>query len=265
VRAINVFLDANPGAAEVFTKDHRLLARLYPLINTDKRVAKYRDGFGLFGSVNTTLFKKSSDEERKERLSELGPMVLEIINAHVHSFSVVAAQEEPLVLDTQGIAILKELLDLVRPDPDKGDGEGKKPPSAAEILDHIKAALDKGVEPGSAKYTALAEAIKLLRDRTTQNDQDALDFLSEALRIARAIVNAEKHPDKAVVLDDDHVGVLSRITTTTRHPDLPSRRGTWPRRSTRWSPAPSPGRGTTPTLATGASVAPPPRSFADTC
>ncbi|MEU9859024.1 HsdR family type I site-specific deoxyribonuclease [Streptomyces sp. NPDC047974] len=211
VRAINVFLDSNPGAAEVFSKDYRLLARLYPLINTDKRVAKNRDGFALFGSVYTTLFKKSSDEERKERLAELGPMVLEIINAHVHSFSVVASQEEALVLDAQGIAILKELLTLVRPKSTKDGGEDKRPPSAAEILDHIKAALDKGVEPGSAKYTALAERIKQLRDRIIQNAQDALEFLSEALRIARAIVNAEKHPDEAVVLDDDHVGVLSRI------------------------------------------------------
>ena len=135
MRAINAFLDANPAAAEAFARDYRLLARLYPLINTDKRVAKYRDGFGLFGSVYTTLFKKSSDEERKERLGELGPMVLEIINAHVHSFSAVASQEEPLVLDAQGIAILKELLALVRPKPDKDDSEDKAPPSAAEILD----------------------------------------------------------------------------------------------------------------------------------
>lgn len=211
VRAINVFLDADPVAAEVFSKDYRLLARLYPLINTDKRIAKYQDGFGLFGSVYTTLFKKSSDEERKERLGELGPMVLEIINAHVHSFSVVASQEESLVLDAQGITILKELLALVRPKSDKDDSEDKKPPSAAEILDQIKAALDKGVEPGSAKYTALAERIRQLRDRIIQNAQDALEFLAEALRVAQAIVNAEKHPDEAVVLDDDHVGVLSRI------------------------------------------------------
>ncbi|MFG3126813.1 type I restriction endonuclease subunit R [Streptomyces tendae] len=212
VRAVNTFLDANPGAAEVFTKDYRLLARLYPLINTDKRIAKYRDGFGLFGSVYTTLFKKSSDEERKERLSELGPMVLEIINAHVHSFSVAASQEEALVLDAQGISILKELLALVRPKPGKDDGEDEAPPSAAEILDNIKAALDKGVEPGSARYTALAARIKQLRDRIIQNAQEALDFLSEALRVARAIVDAEKHPAEAVVvLDDDHVGVLSRI------------------------------------------------------
>ncbi len=214
VRAINAFLDANPGAAEVFTRDYRLLARLYPLISTDKRVAKYRDGFGLFGSVYTTLFKKSSDEERKERLGELGPMVLEIINAHVHSFSVVASQEEALVLDAQGIAILKELLALVRPKlaEDGNDGQDKTPPSATEILDHIKAALEKGIEPGSAKYTALAERIRLLRDRIIQNAQDALEFLSEALRVARAIVNAEKHPDETVVvLNDDHVGVLSRI------------------------------------------------------
>ncbi|MFF0507557.1 type I restriction endonuclease subunit R [Streptomyces fimicarius] len=212
VRAINVFLDSNPGSAEVFSKDYRLLARLYPLINTDKRVAKYRDGFALFGSVYTTLFKRSSDEERKERLAELGPMVLEIINAHVHSFSVVASQEETLVLDAQGLTVLKELLALVRPKTDKNGGEDASPPSAAEILDHIKAALDKGVEPGSAKYTALAERIKQLRDRIIQNAQDALDFLSEALRVARAIVNAEKHPDEAViVLDDDHIGVLTRI------------------------------------------------------
>ncbi|MEV7170011.1 HsdR family type I site-specific deoxyribonuclease [Streptomyces sp. NPDC093224] len=212
VRSINVFLDANPDAAEVFSKDYRLLARLYPLINTDKRVAKYSDGFGLFGSVYTTLFKKSSDEERKERLAELGPMVLEIINAHVHSFSVVASQEETLVLDAQGIAILKELLALVRPKTDKGGSEDAPPPSGAEILDHIKAALDKGVEPDSARYTALAERIKQLRDRIIQNAQDALDFLSEALRVARAIVNAEKHPAEAVVvLDDDRIGVLSRI------------------------------------------------------
>lgn len=212
VRAINVFLDAHPDAAEVFSKDYRLLARLYPFINTDKRVAKYGDGFGLFGSVYTILFKKSSDEERKERLAELGPMVLEIINAHVHSFSVVASQEETLVLDAQGITVLKELLALVRPKADKEGGEDTSPPSAAEILDHIKAALDKGIDPGSAKYTALAERIKQLRDRIIQNAQDALDFLSEALRVARAIVNAEKHPDEAVVvLDDDHIGVLTRI------------------------------------------------------
>ncbi|MGI5457503.1 type I restriction endonuclease subunit R [Streptomyces sp. CA-249302] len=212
VRTINLFLDGNPAAAEAFSKDYRLLARLYPLINTDKRITKYQDGFGLFGSVYTTLFKKSSDEERKERLAELGPMVLEIINAHVHSFSVAASQEEALVLDAQGIAILKELLALVRLKPGKDDDEDKRPPSAAEILDHIKAALEKGVEPGSAKYTALAERIRQLRDRIIQNSQDALDFLSEALRVARAIVDAEKHPDEAVVvLDDDHVGVLSRI------------------------------------------------------
>ncbi|MEY9965952.1 type I restriction enzyme R subunit [Streptacidiphilus sp. MAP12-16] len=211
VRAINAFLDGDPAAAEAFAKDYRLLARLYPLITTDKRVTKYRDGFGLFGSVYTTLFKKSSDEERKERLNELGPMVLEIINAHVHSFSVAASQEERLVLDAQGIALLKELLALVRPKPDK-DTDEDTPPTAAEILDRIKAALDKGVEPGSAKYTALAERIRQLRDRIIQNAQDALQFLAEALQVARAVVDAEKHPDQAVVvLDDDRVGVLSRI------------------------------------------------------
>ena len=210
VRAINDFLDANPAAAEAFARDYRLLARLYPLISTDTRVAKYRDGFGLFGSVYTTLFKKSSDEERKERLAELGPMVLEIINAHVHSFTVVASQEEPLVLDAQGISILKELLALVRPKASPGD-EAKAPPSAAEILDAIKAALDEGVEPGSAKYTALAERMRQLRNRIIQNAQDALDFLAEALQVARTVVDAARNPDQAVVMDEDHVGVLSRI------------------------------------------------------
>ncbi|MFF3904446.1 hypothetical protein ACFYZJ_00150 [Streptomyces sp. NPDC001848] len=38
VRAINAYLDANPGAAEVFSKDYRPLASLYPLVNSDKRI-----------------------------------------------------------------------------------------------------------------------------------------------------------------------------------------------------------------------------------
>lgn len=210
VRAVNDFLDTNPDAATAFSRDYRLLARLYPLINADKRIAKYQDGFGLFGSVYTTLFKKSTDEERKERLTELGPMVLEIINAHVHSFSAADSQEEALVLDAQGIAILKDLLALVRPK--TSQDQDTPPPSAREILDRIKASLDEGLEPESAKYTALAKRIKQLRDRIIQNANDALAFLSEALRVARAIVDAEKHPDEAVVvLDDDHIGVLSRI------------------------------------------------------
>lgn len=91
-----------------------------------------------------------------------------------------ASQEEALVLDAQGITILKELLALVRPKPDKDAGADKAPPSAAEILDQIKAALEKGVDPGLVKYTALAERIRQLRDRIIQNAQDALDFLSEA-------------------------------------------------------------------------------------
>jgi type I restriction enzyme, R subunit len=81
VRAISAFLDSDPAAAEASARDYRMLARLYPHVSTDPRAAKYRDGFGLFGSVYTTLSKKSSDEERKEWLAELGPMVLEIINA----------------------------------------------------------------------------------------------------------------------------------------------------------------------------------------
>jgi len=103
----------------------------------------------------------------------------------------------------------------------KDDGKDQAPPSAARILDDIKVALDESVDPGSAKYTALAERIRRLRDRIIQNAQDALDFLAEALRIARAIVNAEKHPDEAVVkLDDDHIGVLSRIIRDHAPPGL---------------------------------------------
>ncbi|MFF3904445.1 hypothetical protein ACFYZJ_00145 [Streptomyces sp. NPDC001848] len=99
----------------------------------------------------------------------MGPMVLDIINAHVHSFTVVTSQEEPLVLDAQGIATLKELLALVRPKSGKGDSEDRTLPLAAEILDHIKSAFEKGVEPESAKYTVLAERIKRLRDWLIQD------------------------------------------------------------------------------------------------
>lgn len=213
VRSISAFLDADETAAAVYKSDYRLLARLFPYVSTDKRVDRYRDSFTLFGSVYVTLFKRSTDTDRKERLAELGPMVLDIINANVYRFEVIASQEETLVLDAEGITVLKELMRLVRrpgqtdPDPEKN------PPTAKEILDRIKAALDDGVDEHSAKYVALAERIRVLRDRIVKNAADALDFLAEALKVARVIVDTAQSPDTVLVVDDDHVGVLSRIIT----------------------------------------------------
>jgi type I restriction enzyme R subunit len=143
VRSISDFLDRNQDAAEAFKDDYRLMARLYPYISNDRRVARYKDTFALFGSVYVTLFKKSTDDERKERLAELGPMVLDIINANVYNFQVATSQEEALVLDAQGLAILKELMRLVTPK--RGSApDNEVPPSSKLILDRIKEALDRG-------------------------------------------------------------------------------------------------------------------------
>ncbi|MGH3997822.1 MAG: hypothetical protein ACRDTJ_10215, partial [Pseudonocardiaceae bacterium] len=115
--------------------------------------------------------------------------------------------------DAEGIAVLKELMRLVRR-PGQADPDlEKKPPTAKEILDRIKAALDDGVDEHSAKYVALAERIRVLRDRIVKNAADALDFLAEALKVARVIVDTAQSPDAVLVVDDDHVGVLSRIIT----------------------------------------------------
>jgi type I restriction enzyme R subunit len=212
VRAISDFLDRDERATDAFKTDYLLLSRLFPYVSTDKRVDRYQDSFALFGSVYVTLFKKSTDTERKERLAELGPMVLDIINANVYSFEVAASQEEALVLDTQGIKVLRSLMALVsRGDTDSDDD--RQPPTAKEILDRIKAALDHGMDEQSVKYVALAERLRELRERIIRGASDALEFLTEALRIAQAIVDAEKNPDDVVIVDEDHVGVLSRIIT----------------------------------------------------
>lgn len=212
IRTISDFLDGEQEATKVFKRDYLLLSRLLPYVSADKRIRRYENSFGLFGAVYTTLFKQATDIERKERLAELGPMVLDIINRHIDSFEVTGSQKKPLVLDAQGLKILKELLAVV-PDP-KGTEAGSDaptPPSASEILDRIKEALDKGVDPNSAKYTALAKRLRSLRDRAIKGAQEALDFLTDALRLGEDIMNAQKESGAVVVDDEDHVGVLSRI------------------------------------------------------
>lgn len=210
VRTISTFLDADDAAAATFKHDYLMLSRLFPYISTDKRVDRYRDSFTLFGSVYVTLFKKATDTERKERLAELGPMVLDIINANVHSFEVAASQEESLTLDAQGLRVLRDLMNLVKKS-DEVDEADEKRPAAKEILDRVKAALDEGVDEHSVKYVALAARLRDLRERIIQGASDALEFLTEALKIAQTVVDAQKKPDEVVVVDDDHVGVLSRI------------------------------------------------------
>lgn len=202
VRTISTFLDADDAAATTFKHNYLMLSRLFPYISTDKRVDRYRDSFTLFGSVYVTLFKKVTDTERKERLAELGPMVLDIINANVHSFEVAASQEESLTLDAQGLRVLRDLMNLVKR-PDEVDGTDEKRPTAKEILDRVKAVLDEGVDEHSVKYVALAERLRDLRERIIQGASDALEFLTEALKIAQTVVDAQKKPDEVIVVDDE--------------------------------------------------------------
>jgi len=91
------------------------------------------------------------------------------------------------------------------------DDEGRKAPSASEILDRIKDALDNGVDEQSGKYVALAKRIRELRERIIQGANDALEFLADALKVAKAVVAAAQTPEATLVVDDDHIGVLSRI------------------------------------------------------
>lgn len=213
LRFICAFLDERPEETKAFNKDCRLLTKLYPYIADDPRLDRFRETFALLTSVYGTLFKQYTDEERRERLAELGPLVLEIINRNVRSFDVVKSQDTALTLDQAGVAALKELLAVLTP-PDGGDtgsGDGDQPPSAREILDRVKKMLDEGIDLKSPKYVALAERIQRLRDRIIKGASDALDFLSEALNIATTIVDAQKSPDQPLVDDDDHVGVLSRL------------------------------------------------------
>ena len=211
VRAVSDALAADTDITDAFKKDYRLLAKVYPYVEGDPRVKKFEEPFALLGSVYTLLFKASSDEERKARLAELGPQVLAIINRHVSKFEAAKSHEDALMLDAQGLRILRELLTVI-PDPNAPDApEPKQPPSAAQILERIKKALEKGVPEESAKYAALAERIKALREAVIQNADDALKFLAKALQIARDIVDAQKAPNEVVIVDDDHIGVLSRI------------------------------------------------------
>lgn len=209
VRAVSDALDGDEPGTEAFKKDYRLLAKVYPYIDGDPRVTRFADSFAVLGSVYTLLFKASSDEERRARLAELGPQVLAIINRHVSAFKAAKSQEEALMLDAQGLTILRELLAVT--DPGGEEPDPKQPPSAAEILDRIKKALAAGVPGESAKYAALAERIKALREQVIATADDALRFLAKALQIARDIVDAQKAPNEVVVVDDDHIGVLSKI------------------------------------------------------
>lgn len=210
LRLVSAFLDGHSDAAEVFMADCRLLTKLYPYVADDSRTNRYRQTFALLTSVYGTLFKQFTDDERRERLAELGPMVVAIINDNVRSFKVMTSQEQALTLDQVGIAALKELL-IVLTSPNTRTPESDQPPSAKEILDRIKAMLDDGLDERSVKYVALAKRIKNLRERIIQGASDALDFLSEALRIAKTIVDAEKSPELPLLTDEDHIGVLSRI------------------------------------------------------
>lgn len=204
IQRIWEFLDPNP-MLQPFKNDYRWLSALYQSIRP-------KDG-------NFTLLWE-----------RLGAKTEALIHSHMSNMTVKGARSKTVTLDPAGIEKIKAIAALLQkplPKPgERADGEVYQ-----EILDSIEARLKRRLaeDEDSPVYKSLAERIEKLRNQQITNVAESLQFLEDALQVAKDVVAADRAVEEgdldpedpeAARLYDPKVGALTEIVEQNTPPGL---------------------------------------------
>jgi type I restriction enzyme R subunit len=122
--------------------------------------------------------------------ARLGTKTLDLIHSKMADVKVVAATNRSVKLDAAGIELVKQIAEKLKLPIDEKD------PAAItfdDVIDSIESRVKRRLdESGSGVYRSLAERIEKLRQKSITSAEDSLEFLKQALEIARDVVAADK-------------------------------------------------------------------------
>jgi len=152
----------------------------------------------------------------------LGAKTLALVHGHISHVEVTGTGLEEVIVDPDSIEAMRALVEQGELDLDMGkDGDRdllEDPVTLDEVLDTIDKRIKRRLEAsGHAVYKSLAEQIERLRKQAMKKAEDSIEFLKQALEVARTAVQAEKLEadglldEEAERLLDPHIGALTQI------------------------------------------------------
>lgn len=147
----------------------------------------------------------------------LGAKTLALVHGHIDEVTVTGTGLEEVVVDPDAIEAMRALVQQGELDLDPHRDLLAQPVTLEEVLSTIDGRIRRRLAANPHPvYQSLAEQIERLRQQAITKAQDSIDFLRQALEVARLAVLAERlegqaRLDEAEHLLDPHVGALTQI------------------------------------------------------
>ncbi len=202
---------ARDGYAREFTAVQTLWEFLDPHEALTKHAADYKWLAQVYEASRPT---KVSDALLWHRL---GAKTLALVHGNISAVEVTGSGLEEIVVDPEAIEAMRSLVEQGELDLDPKRDLLKEPVTVQEVLNTIDARIKRRLDATSHPvYRSLAEQIDRLRQQVIRKAEDSVDFLRQALEVARLAVQAERlegegQLDQAEALLDPHLGALTQI------------------------------------------------------
>ena len=206
---------ADYQARDAYARDFTAVQALWEFLDPHEALTPYAADYRWLAQVyEASRPTKVSDALLWHRL---GPKTLALVHGHISAVEVTGSGLEEVVVDPEAIEALRALVAQGELDLDPGRDLFKQPVTVEEVLDTIDGRIRRRLtQSPHPVYRSLAEQIDRLRQQAIRKAEDSVDFLRQALEVARLAVQAERMEaegtlDQAEHLLDPHVGALTQI------------------------------------------------------
>lgn len=213
--------EAKDGFAKDFTAVQTLWEFLDPHEALSARSADYKWLAQVYEAVKPTTVSDALLWHR------LGAKTLALVHGHISNLEVTGTGLEEVVVDPDAIEAMRELVQQGELDLDPNRDLLAQPVTLDEVLDTIDSRIQRrlALNPHPV-YRSLAEQIERLRQQAIRKAEDSIDFLKQALEVARLAVQAERlegegRLDEAEALLDPHIGALTQIVNNYKPENTP--------------------------------------------
>ena len=204
-----------PTGADAFARNFTAVQTLWEFVAPHEVLQAYAADYKWLAQVYEAIKPtKVSDALLWHRL---GPKTLALVHGHISDVQVAGTGLEEVVVDPEAIEALRALIAQWELDLDPKRSLFDQPVTIDEVLDTIDARIRRrlALNPHPV-YKSLAEQIERLRQQVIRRAEDSIDFLKQALEVARIAVQAERleaedRLDEAEPLLDPHIGALTQI------------------------------------------------------
>lgn len=173
---------------EAFIKGFIAVETVWEFLYPHEMLEPFKDKYRWLAALYESI--KPSNVARTLLWERLGSKTLGLIHVHMTDLKVSASLSRSVKLDAAGIELVKQIAEQLKL---PADPDPKMTITLEDVIESIESRVKRRLdECDSPVYKSLAARIEKLRQKSITSAEDSLEFLKQALDIAREVVAADK-------------------------------------------------------------------------